>query len=117
MRDLDLTERVALVTGAERGLRRGMAEALADANASARTVEQLEELTTAVGERGGDTRAVPWNVGDAERAGEQVEHVLAEAGRVDVLLHVAGFPVRAPAHELGLGPLHREIHAATVVPR
>ena len=97
----DLTGRVAVVTGATRGLGEGFAYALAEAGASIVVVGRdagaaavvVEEL-----ERRG-TEAVFVEAELTEAAG--VEHVLdaalARFGRVDILVNNAGTCVHAPA--------------------
>ncbi len=106
MSDLfDLTGRVALVTGASRGLGREMAVALAEAGADlvlgARTEDDIRAAAEAIA---ADTsrRVVPCRLDVADRA--SVEAFVATAmetfGRIDILVNNAGINVRAPIAEI-----------------
>ena len=89
-----LTDKVAIVTGAGRGIGRAIAEAFAEVGAdvvcAARTREQIDETAAAVRKHGRRALAVACDV--TERA--QLEHVVAEAvrelGRIDVVVNNAG---------------------------
>ncbi|MFN8544723.1 MAG: glucose 1-dehydrogenase [Candidatus Binatia bacterium] len=89
-----LTDRVAVVTGAGRGIGAGIAAAYAEVGAdvvlAARTPEQLEDTAARVRAFGRRALVVPCDV--TERA--QLENVVARAmetfGRIDVLVNNAG---------------------------
>jgi len=89
-----LTDRVAIVTGAGRGIGRGCALAFAEAGAdvvcAARTVEQIEETAAMVRERGRRAIAVPTNVVRTSDLENLVETAAKELGRIDVLVNNAG---------------------------
>jgi 2-hydroxycyclohexanecarboxyl-CoA dehydrogenase len=88
-----LDGKVAIVTGAGRGIGRGMAKALASAGAkvvlASRTLEQLERTAEEIRALGGEALPVVCDVGDEA----QVKHVVAEAagayGRIDILVNNA----------------------------
>jgi NAD(P)-dependent dehydrogenase (short-subunit alcohol dehydrogenase family) len=91
---VDLTGRVAIVTGAGRGLGRAYAEALTAAGAAVVVNDADPEAAGAVADaiagRGGAAVAVPGAVGPTEVAERLVERAVAEYGRLDVLVTNAG---------------------------
>ena len=86
----DLRGKTALVTGGSRGLGFAIAGELVDEGARvvicARDEERLERARVLLQLRGGEVRAVPCDVSDRR----QVERLVAEAGRVDLLVNNAG---------------------------
>jgi 7-alpha-hydroxysteroid dehydrogenase len=96
-----LTDRVAIVTGAGRGIGQGCALALAEMGAdvvcAARTPEQIESVADRIREIGRRALPIPCDV----NVPAQLENVVAEAmrefGRIDVLVNNAGGWPPAPA--------------------
>src|SRR3990170_6451380 len=91
---LNLTGKVAVVTGAGRGLGRAMALALAHAGAdlvvTARTQAQIEETADMVRGKGRVCIWVTCDVTDSASVNAMVESALAEFGRIDILVNNAG---------------------------
>ena len=97
-----MSERVALVTGAGRGIGRGIAEGLAragwtlvvnyrgNADAAAETVHAVEAL-------GGRGLSVQADIGIADDRSRLVETTLNEFGRIDLLVNNAGMAPRVRA--------------------
>ncbi len=89
-----LSGRVAIVTGAGRGLGRHMALALARAGASvalaARTIPQLERVRAEIEAAGGTAIAVPTDVGVSSQVTTLIETTIERFGRLDVLVNNAG---------------------------
>jgi 7-alpha-hydroxysteroid dehydrogenase len=89
-----LTDRVALVTGAGRGIGRGIALGLADAGAdlvlAARTRSDLDETADRVRGRGRRALVVPTDVMATEELERLVEAAVDEFDRLDVLVNNAG---------------------------
>jgi len=104
---VDLTGRVALVTGASSGLGRRFAVTLAAAGAhvavGARRVERLDELAAEIGAAGGRCLPLRLDVTDPEQITEAVETAQRELGIVDILVNNAGIPDAQRAHKMSLG--------------
>jgi gluconate 5-dehydrogenase len=102
----DLTGKVALVTGATRGLGRAMAEGLAQAGASvavnSRKPEACESAAREIAAKTGvATCAAPCHVSDWDALPALVEKVMARFGRIDVLVNNAGInPVVMPVAQM-----------------
>jgi 2-dehydro-3-deoxy-D-gluconate 5-dehydrogenase len=103
--DFGLDGKVALVTGAARGLGQGMALGLAEAGAdvAALDIVPVDETGDMIRNEGRRFRAM--NVDllecDAKLASEVVEKCVSELGRLDILVNNAGIIRRAPALEFG----------------
>jgi len=86
--------KVAIVTGAGRGLGRAMAVALADAGAdlavSARTRPQVDETAELVRKRGRRCLPATCDVTDSVSVNAMVEATVSEFGRIDILVNNAG---------------------------
>jgi NAD(P)-dependent dehydrogenase (short-subunit alcohol dehydrogenase family) len=89
-----LDGKVAIVTGAGRGLGRTLAEALAQAGAnvvaSARTMGGIQQTAHAMQQLGRRSLAIAADVTDSDAVNQLVERVVAEFGGVDILLNNAG---------------------------
>ncbi|MGO9359670.1 MAG: SDR family NAD(P)-dependent oxidoreductase [Xanthobacteraceae bacterium] len=98
-----LQDRIALVTGASRGIGRATALALADAGAHivavARTVGGLEELDDEIRAAGGSATLVPLDVTDSDGLARLGAALHERHGRLDVLVGNAG--VAGPSSPLG----------------
>lgn len=90
-----LTGKVALVTGAGRGIGKEIALTLAR-NGAAVIVnyngsrERAEEVVETIREAGGSAEAIQCNVADFEASGQMVKDVLGKYGKVDILVNNAG---------------------------
>jgi len=99
-----LDGKVALVTGASRGIGLGIAEALAGAGADVAFVSRSREQLAANAERitaqtGRPALALTADLTGCEAVRESVRGVLEEFGRLDILVNNAGVNVRRPSLE------------------
>jgi len=89
-----LSNQVAVVTGAGRGIGRAIALAFANAGAdvvcASRTAENSEKVAGEIREIGRKGWACAVDVADAAAVAAAAEKILADAGRVDVLVNNAG---------------------------
>ncbi len=101
---LDLTGKVAIVTGASRGLGKAMVLALAQAGANvvatARSWEDIVETAAKAEECGVHALAIPVDVMRREHIDAMVNQVLATFGKIDVLVNNAGIAPSIPFLEM-----------------
>jgi NAD(P)-dependent dehydrogenase (short-subunit alcohol dehydrogenase family) len=85
--NIDMTGKVALVTGASRGIGTAVARAFCSAGASvalaARDAEALNHLVEELGHSGGHALALPTDVSDPKEVANMIERVNARFGRLD----------------------------------
>lgn len=100
--DLGITDRVALVTGASKGLGFGVARALATEGArvavSSRSPERIEAAAQEIGARG-----YAHDAADADAAARLVQQVTRDLGAPDIVVANSGGPPASP-DALSFGP-------------
>lgn len=96
---MQLDKKVAVVTGAGRGIGKAIAVAFAREGArvvcSARSLEEINDVADQVG-----GRAIQCDVGREDEIRGLIDQTLEELGRIDILVNNAGAVARQPVHEL-----------------
>lgn len=104
MKLFSLEDKVALVTGAGRGIGQAIAKGLASHGATvicaARTRTQLDETAEAIKLTGGEALAVEMDVSSTDSIQKGVAESIEAFGRIDVLVNNAGINIREPAQEV-----------------
>ena len=99
----DITGRVAVVTGASKGLGRAMSLGLGKAGADlvlcGRNVEELGEVAGGIQKLGRRAMAVRTDVLQSKSVDAMVSEAIGEYGRIDILVNNAGVNVRKPVVE------------------
>jgi NADP-dependent 3-hydroxy acid dehydrogenase YdfG len=99
----DLSQTVALVTGASSGIGAATALALARHGAAvalvARRKERLEELADRIADGGGRALVLEADITDRVQAEAAVQRTVAELGRLDTLVNNAGVMLLGPVQD------------------
>jgi NAD(P)-dependent dehydrogenase (short-subunit alcohol dehydrogenase family) len=111
MKAIELTGRVALVTGASKGLGKAMALALAKAGAKLALVSRdrrlLAETAAAIAEAGGEAAVFAADVSEESQVLALENAVAARFGRIHILINNAGINLRKPVTEFTLEEWNR----------
>ena len=106
--DFSLKDKVAIVTGASRGIGESIARAMADFGAkvviASRKQESLDEVAKSINDAGGSCLPIACHTGDPDAIAALFEKTKAELGRVDVLVNNAATnPYFGPAVNIEMG--------------
>lgn len=108
----ELSGKVALVTGASRGIGAVTARRLADAGAAvvltyARSADRARAVAKEIEADGGRALAVRADLTEPTAAVDAVERTVRELGRLDILVNNAGFLTYGPLQEVPVEELDR----------
>ena len=113
MKMKDMSERVAIVTGASSGIGAAIARALADAGIktvlAARSADKLEAIAAEIAANGGTARACATDITKEDQVIRLFESTVAAYGRVDILINNAGLADHIPTLDLSLADWQRSI--------
>jgi len=106
-----LTDRIALVTGASRGLGLEIALGLARAGAhvlvNSRGAQRCDAVVARIAEEGGSAGSLPFDVADEAGARAAFDKIADKFGRLDILVHNVGMRHRAPLEQIGTADFER----------
>ncbi len=107
---MDLTDKVAVVTGASSGIGLAFSSYLADRGAAvygfARGLAGLQEAAEAIGEA---FHPLQCDVRDEEAVEAAFDEIVSEAGRIDVLINNAGLGIFGPVDAMAMDDWNQQI--------
>ena len=99
-----LNGKVALITGASKGIGKGIALRFAEEGAivvlASRSLDLLSEIVDRIKGDGGDAKAVLLDVRNRQSNQEAVDAVVADYGRLDIMVNNAGISMAVPSEQL-----------------
>ena len=106
-----LNEKIALVTGAGRGIGRAVAELLAQHGATvvltARTPAEINQVAESITAAGGLAHAIPGDITDEAFVAQLFAQIRERYGRVDIVINNAGLAPFGPIEELPVQDFRR----------
>ncbi len=106
MTPFELSGKVAVVTGGNRGIGLGIVRGLAEAGAAvvvaARNEEKSRQVVQEIQEEGGEALAVSVDVGDESSVEALMQSSVDHFGRLDILVNNAGMNIRKTPEKLTL---------------
>lgn len=104
---MKLAGKIAVVTGAARGLGRAVARLYAQEGATVYALDMLGEEVATLAEEAGDIRPRRMDVTDADDVAATMAAIEAEAGRIDILVNNAGIIFFKPVEEVSVADWDR----------
>ena len=115
-----LSRKVALVTGAGRGLGLEIAKALSSAGAfvlvNGRDAERLTQAVTALESIGGLAAALPFDITDEAAVTQAFNTVREEHGRLDILVNNVGMRDRRGLFEFEMEAVRQLVNVDLIAP-
>lgn len=104
---IDLRDRIAIVTGGATGIGKAAAEGLVHAGATVYVVGRRAEVTTTAAAAIGANPFVA-DISDPAAVERLFRHVMAEHGRLDILVNAAGIIAKGSAYDMTLADFERQ---------
>ena len=102
----DLSGKIALITGASRGLgfsiARGLREHGATVILNGRDIKSLKEAASKICKEGKDIFSYPFDVTDLAAINENLDKIKTDVGSIDILVNNAGIQHREPLSQLDI---------------
>lgn len=99
-----LKDKVAIITGASKGIGKGIAKRYSQEGAkvviASRSMDLLSPIADEIRDRGGQALALPVDVRKAESIQDVVDQAVAEYGQLDIMVNNAGISMAHPSEEL-----------------
>ena len=109
----NMSERVAIITGASSGIGAAIARTFAEAGIrtvlAARSVDKLDAVAAEIGSKGGTALACATDITKEAQVVRLFERSMAAYGRVDILVNNAGLADHIPTVDLSLADWQRSI--------
>jgi len=106
---MDFTGQIVFITGASNGIGKQLAIDFAKRGAvvigCGRSIEKLKQVLKEVRQSSPASLMIGCDVGDPEQVHGMIEKILADYGRVDVLINNAGIGMRKPFHQTDLATI------------
>jgi len=110
---MKLKGKVAIITGASKGIGKGIALRYAKEGAAvvlaSRSMDLLSSIAGQINQEGGKALALEVDVGNYESVARMIERSMDHFGRMDIMVNNAGISMAVPSEELSPGDWERAL--------
>jgi NAD(P)-dependent dehydrogenase (short-subunit alcohol dehydrogenase family) len=105
---VNLSGKIAVVTGAGRGIGKAIAHGLTQAGARV-AINDIDETSAQTAAQALNTRAYPADVADPESVQQMIQQIAADFGRLDIVINNAGVEYKSPMLETPIAEWQRTL--------